>query len=253
MMARSRADVDALNHRARTAALADGAVGGPLLAHAGGRDWQTGDILRARRNNRRLRLGESHLRNGDRFRVTAAAPGGLVVQDLAGRGRLVLPMEYLAAHATYGWAATIDAAQGATADIAILLARPGLDREHLYVAMSRGRHANHVHVTGAPTGDYDHKAPVGAPPVATLDDAVATLQAAVVRVGAESSAHTLLDQQHTAPRTVPAPPPAPAPAPAPALTPAELRRRAELQHAADTIWRRSSPPPTPDRGRSLSR
>lgn len=94
MMARSRADVDALNHRARAAALADGAVGGPLLAHAGGRDWQAGDILRARRNNRRLRLGESHLRNGDRFRVTAAAPGGgLVVQDLAGRGSLVLPGE----------------------------------------------------------------------------------------------------------------------------------------------------------------
>lgn len=219
------------------------------MAHAAGRDWQTGDILRARRNNRRLRLGETHLRNGDRFRVAAAAPGGgLVVQDLAGRGSLVLPKEYLAAHVTYGWAATIDAAQGATADIAILLARPGLDCEHLYVAMSRGRHANHVHVTGTPTGDCDHKAPVGALPVATLDDAVATLQAAAVRVGAESSAHTLLDQQHTAPRTLPDKPPA-----APVLTPAELRRRAELQHAADTIWRRTPSPPTPDRGRSLSR
>lgn len=85
--------------------------------------------------------------------------------------------------------------------------------------MSRGRHANHVHVTGTPTGDCDHKAPVGAPPVATLDDAVATLQAVVVRVGAESSAHTLLDQQHTATRTVPRATPRATPRPRPGADP----------------------------------
>ena len=54
MMARARTDVDALNHRARAAALAVRDVRGPVLAHAGGRDWQAGDLLRARRNDRRL-------------------------------------------------------------------------------------------------------------------------------------------------------------------------------------------------------
>lgn len=92
MMARSRADVDALNHRARTAAQADGIVAGPILAQAGGRDWQAGDLLGTRRNDRRLPVGETHVRNGDRFTVVAAAPaGGLVVEDLTGRGRSVLP------------------------------------------------------------------------------------------------------------------------------------------------------------------
>jgi hypothetical protein len=33
---------------------------------------------------------------------------------------------YLAEHADYGWASTIDGAQGATADIGILLARTGV-------------------------------------------------------------------------------------------------------------------------------
>ncbi len=50
----------------------------------------------------------------------------------------------MARHVEYGWAATIDAAQGATTGIAVTLARPGLDREHLYVAMTRGRLENHL-------------------------------------------------------------------------------------------------------------
>ena len=246
MMARSRADVDALNHRARTAAQTDGTVAGPVLAHAGGRDWQTGDLLRARRNDRRLTVGDTHVRNGDRYRVLAAAPdGGLVVDDMTDRGRTILPAAYLDQHATYGWASTIDGAQGATADVGILLARPGLDREHLYVAMTRGRHANHVHVTGT-TGDPEHAEhrPVTAP-VATLDDAVKTLQAAAVRVGAEQSALSLLEQPRGIRRgAASANPPLP--------SPAALRRQAELA-SARTPRPRHDVPPQPERSRSLSR
>ncbi|MEO7980296.1 MAG: hypothetical protein ABI807_05335 [Sporichthyaceae bacterium] len=151
MMARARVDVDALNQRARTAALADGTVHGPVLVVAGGRTWQAGDLLRACRNDRRLPLGDGHVRNGDRFRVLGPAPGGgLLVADLAGQASTTLPEPHLAQHATYGWACTIDGAQGATADLGILLARPGMDREHLYVGMTRGRHANHVHLTTEP-------------------------------------------------------------------------------------------------------
>jgi len=45
MLARTRLDVDALNQRARAAALTAGAVTGPVTV-AGGRDWQAGDVLR---------------------------------------------------------------------------------------------------------------------------------------------------------------------------------------------------------------
>ena len=88
------------------------------------------------------------MRNGDRFRVVGPGrDGGLVVQDLTGRGRVTLPSEYLGAHCEYGWASTIDTAQGATADLALVLVRPGLDREHLYVAMTHGRLGNHAYLT----------------------------------------------------------------------------------------------------------
>ena len=45
MLARTRVDVDALNQRARVAALAAGEVTGPVTV-AGGRRWQAGDVLR---------------------------------------------------------------------------------------------------------------------------------------------------------------------------------------------------------------
>jgi ATP-dependent exoDNAse (exonuclease V) alpha subunit len=158
MLARAWVDVNALNARARAAAVATGEVTRPALAtipsrtaSTGGqvvaRTWRVGDVLIAKRNNPNIHVGDDTLRNGDRFRVAAAAADGLVVQDLHGRGTAILPAAYLARHAEYGWASTIDGAQGATADVGIVLARAGLDREHLYVAMTRGREENHVHTT----------------------------------------------------------------------------------------------------------
>ena len=160
MLARTRLDVDALNTLARAAAQAAGDVTGPVTT-AGDRDWQAGDLLRTRRNDRTLPVGgtggSGHVRNGDRYRVLGPGPdGGLVVEDLTGRGRLTLPHDYLEEHCEYGWASTIDSAQGATADVGIVLVRPGLDREHLYVAMTRGRHGNHAYITTDLTADPEH-------------------------------------------------------------------------------------------------
>ena len=255
MMARSRADVDALNLRARAAAIDAGTVSGPVLAHTAERDWRTGDLLRARRNDRRLAVADAHVRNGDRFRVVAAAPdGGLVVDDLTGRGRTVLPAAYLDQHATYGWASTIDGAQGATADVGILLARPGLDREHLYVAMTRGRHTNHVHVTGTTDDPDQHRsAPSSDSAVVTVGEAVHTLQAAAVRVGAERSAHSLLRQTADLRRTRDHARPENRPGEvAPTIpSPAALRQQAALLQASRPVP--YYPPPMQENARSLSR
>jgi conjugative relaxase-like TrwC/TraI family protein len=202
MLARTRLDVDALNLRARAAALAAGQITGPVTV-AGERQWQAGDLLRARRNDRRLAVGDGHVRNGDRYRVLGPGPQeGLIVEDLTGRGRAMLPAAYLNAHADYGWASTIDGAQGATADIGIVLARPGLDREHLYVAMTRGRHANHAYITPEVTTDDDHHGhPHPARPTHPVESAeeqaVRVLEAALTRSGAQDAAHTALEHART--------------------------------------------------------
>ncbi len=227
MLARSWTDVTALNARARAVGIATGAITGPDLAvitsrtpstrgQAEDRGWRAGDVLIAKKNTTTITIGADTLRNSDRFRVLAAAGGGgLLVEDLRGRGTTTLPAAYLAKHAEYGWAATIDGAQGATADIGIVLARSGLDREHLYVAMTRGRYENHVHTTpDAPEGDagpHRHTptpattdrvvtglAPARRQPPTQLalpdiDAAITQLARAVTSSGRERAAHALLD------------------------------------------------------------
>jgi hypothetical protein len=194
------------------------------------RAWRAGDVLIAKKNAARISIGGETLRNGDRFRVLAVNDsGGLVVTDLRGRGTTTLPPGYLAAHAEHGWAATIDGAQGATADIGIVLARSGLDREHFYVAMTRGRLENHVHTTPelvtGDAGPHHHpstrtgtpampwpdqrqphpadgqtggkgmaRPPAGVQlPLPDLDGALAQLARAVATSGRDRAAHSLLD------------------------------------------------------------
>jgi ATP-dependent exoDNAse (exonuclease V) alpha subunit len=191
MLARTRDDVDQLNALAKTAAQTTGDSHGPQLVVAE-KSFQAGDVIRTKRNNRSITLGDSHVRNGDRYTVLAPTQDrGLLVDDLAGRGATLLPPTYVAEHVEHGWATTIDGAQGATTDIAILLARPGIDRAHLYVGLTRGRQENHAYL--APTVDDDH-----AHPTTGESGARQMLQAALARSGRNDAAHTLLDRANAA-------------------------------------------------------
>lgn len=196
MMARTRADVEALNLAARATAVASGDVQGPVV-RLGERDWQTGDLLRARRNDRRLTVGEDgHVRNGDRYRVTAVHPTGLHVEHLDRGERAFLPTDYVTVHGEYGWATTITAAQGATVDVGLVLVRPGIDREHLYVALTRGREANHAYLTPDTTCDTEdrHGLPaVGRRDASPDERALDTLLTALARSGGQDAAHTARD------------------------------------------------------------
>ncbi len=191
MLARTRDDVDQLNALAKTAAQQSGQSHGPQVL-VGEKSFQAGDVIRTRRNNRSITVGETHVRNGDRYTILATTDdGGLLVDDLGNRGATLLPAAYVAEHVDHGWATTIDGAQGATTDIAILLVRPGIDREHLYVGLTRGRRENHAYL--APPVDDDH-----AHPTTSETGARAVLQAALARSGCNDAAHTLLDRANAA-------------------------------------------------------
>ena len=191
MLARTRDDVDQLNNLAKKAAQESGQSHGPRLV-IGDKTFQAGDVIRTRRNNRQLPLGDTHVRNGDRYTILATTEdGGLLVDDLAGRGRTLLPAAYVAQHVDHGWATTIDGAQGATTDIAILLVRPGIDREHLYVGLTRGREENHAFIAPPSDDEYGH------PPMGDTR-ARQTLELALMRSGRNDAAHTLLDRANAA-------------------------------------------------------
>ena len=117
----------------------------------------------------------------------------------AGGACVVLPPDYVAADVDLGYATTTHRAQGITVDNAHVLAGPGMVRENLYVAMTRGRRDNHVDVDVAvddvdPAGDYlpdTHATPDGhdvlAAILATSGAELSTTQTIAARQNAAAS------------------------------------------------------------------
>jgi conjugative relaxase-like TrwC/TraI family protein len=145
--------VNAVNARAHNDRATDGLVAPGGVTTGDGAVIGVGDRVVTRSNNRRLRLPGGYVRNGDLWTVTAiGADASMTVARLTRTGndargaRVVLPPDYVAANVDLGYATTTHRAQGITVDHAHVLAAPGMVRENLYVAMTRGRQDNHVYV-----------------------------------------------------------------------------------------------------------
>jgi len=131
-----------------------------------------GDEIVTLRNDRTLLTSRGGwVRNGDRWQVHAIRDDGSVtVDDLSGRGRTTLPVDYVAENVTLGYALTIHKAQGVTVDRAVLVADQGLTAEALYVGMTRGRHDNTVLVITDPLDVEQHQRAEPVDPIRVLAD-----------------------------------------------------------------------------------
>ena len=75
-----------------------------------------------------------------------------------------------------------------------------MDREHLYVAMTRGRHGNHAYITPDLTTDDDHHGHTAPPPSpetavrSPQEQALQVLEDALRHSGAQDAVHTALEQ-----------------------------------------------------------
>ncbi|TYP87414.1 MobF family relaxase [Blastococcus xanthinilyticus] len=156
MLAPTRELVAELNTRARRDRLAqqNGPVG-PQVTLADASQASAGDAVITRRNERTLPISATDwVKNGDRFTVAAVHDTGAldVVHQRTGR-RLTLPADYVTDHVGLGYATTVHGAQGLTADTCYTVATGEESRQLLYVALTRGRHANHLFLTTAGDGD----------------------------------------------------------------------------------------------------
>jgi DNA primase catalytic core len=156
MLAPTRELVTELNTRARRDRLAqqNGPVG-PQVTLADASQASAGDAVITRRNERTLPISATDwVKNGDRFTVTDVRDTGAldVVHQRTGR-RLTLPADYVTDHVSLGYATTVHGAQGLTADTCYTVATGEESRQLLYVALTRGRHANHLFLTTAGDGD----------------------------------------------------------------------------------------------------
>jgi conjugative relaxase-like TrwC/TraI family protein len=144
VLAADHATVHAIALLARAARVQAGEVEPDGVLTAAGQTVGVGDEIVTLRNDRRLVTNrDGWVRNGDRWRVDARHhDGALTVSDLAERGQVTLPADYVTEHVALGYALTVHKAQGVTVDHGILIADQQLSAEALYVAMTRGRRDN---------------------------------------------------------------------------------------------------------------
>jgi conjugative relaxase-like TrwC/TraI family protein len=149
LLAATRDQVTALNRRARADRLLARGTGNAQEAQlADGTALSAGDPIITRRNERRLQITATDwVKNGDRWTVDAVHPTGDISAIHRDTGRHVtLPASYVAEHVALGYAMTLHAAQGSTADTCHAVITGTESREQLYVALTRGRVENHAHV-----------------------------------------------------------------------------------------------------------
>ncbi|MBF6339803.1 relaxase domain-containing protein [Nocardia abscessus] len=196
MLAATHEVVTALNERARADRIArDGGVVGAEVMLADRLSASVGDTIRTRRNNPRLRVGaHDWVRNGYAWTITTVDnDGSLTATHQRSDGKpgqsVRLPADYVAAHVRLGYAATIDSAQGITTDTCHVALTGTESRQQLYVAITRGVHANHAYIPTALDGD---EGSFWSEPAAYPRTAVEVLQRILGRDGAQKSAHTQL-------------------------------------------------------------
>ena len=129
---------------------------GPAVRIAGGARASAGDLITCTRNDHSVEAGEPGrtLANGDLLRVEAVTAGGLVVRraldaDPATGQRRWTDRTFLYSlfgDAELGYAVTDHVAQGRTVHTGLAVITGTEDRQHAYVALTRGTDANLAYV-----------------------------------------------------------------------------------------------------------
>jgi len=206
-----------LSRRIRDDLIALGVVrAGPAVRIADGAVASPGDLIVCTQNDHSVEAGEPGrtLANGDLLRIEAVTPGGLIVRraldadPAAGQRRWTDRTFVYSNHADaeLGYAVTDHVAQSRTVTVGLALIVGTEDRQHAYVALSRGTDTNMAYVfTMSPKLADPAPGPRPAPELARYDritvqrdggpaasagarDALAVLAGVLDRDGQQSSA-----------------------------------------------------------------
>lgn len=161
---------DALNQRIHHERIAPDAATATV---ARGQKVAVGDVIISRRNDPTIAFHHStpraeslpSVRNGNRWRVAGVDTKRnlLGAERLDDGARVLFDQDYFREHISLGYAVTVHSAQGATADTSMAVLSEDTSRNLLYVAMTRGRQANHAHIYEHTTeaSEFSHEQPAG--------------------------------------------------------------------------------------------
>ena len=156
---------DALNERIHRQTVAADA---PTVAGARRHRIGQGDVVITRRNDLTVAVvngrdntpvTDAPVRNGQRWYVQAVDPTGksCTARRIEDGAIAVFDGDYLRNHVHHGYAVTVHAAQGATAERCHAVLSVTGQRRSAYVAMTRGRHINKVYLYERIAGEGDHE------------------------------------------------------------------------------------------------
>jgi conjugative relaxase-like TrwC/TraI family protein len=170
---------------ARTVTLADGCTA------------SVGDWILTRSNARWLHLPDGGwVKNGHRWTITDIDDDGTltVTRHTTDANKAVrLPARYAATNTTLGYARTINSAQGSTARHEChIVGADTLTRQQLYVALTRGKAANHIYFSTSEADPHRIIAPKATHPPTAVD----ILTTILARDGAQYSAHHTSRTEH---------------------------------------------------------
>jgi hypothetical protein len=170
-----------LSRRIREDLIALGVVEpGPVVRIADGAQASRGDLITCTRNDRTLEAGQPGrtLANGDLLHIEAVTANGLIVRraldaDPQTGQRRWTDHTFLYQHfsdAELGYAATDHVGMGRTVHTGLTVITGTEDRQHAYVALTRGTDANHAYVfTTSPKRADPVPGPRPAPELARYD------------------------------------------------------------------------------------
>ncbi|WP_053203973.1 MobF family relaxase [Jiangella muralis] len=186
LIAASTDAVRELAMRARADRVAAGHVEpGGVVLHDGSLAGR-GDRVVTRNNDRRLSTGRRNwVKNGDTWIVQRRhRDGSLTLRRHRSVGTITLPADYVRQHVELAYSTTAHRAQGASVDTAhVLVSGTSTTREVFYVAMTRGRLANHAYVATDLDPDDRHLGD------GTEPTAITALTAVLRRTASPLSAH----------------------------------------------------------------
>jgi ATP-dependent exoDNAse (exonuclease V) alpha subunit len=158
MLTTDRAAVAEINQFARAHLIARGTVARRARTYRAPDDRRAialavGDEIILRRNDRIAQPDGTTVavRNGMTGRITATRRRTIMLdidadhRNHATRASIALLATYVGAHVDYGYARTVDTAQGVTVDHSLFAPSTSASAERAYVALSRGRLTNQVY------------------------------------------------------------------------------------------------------------
>ncbi|MHC3370841.1 MobF family relaxase (plasmid) [Rhodococcus aetherivorans] len=186
-----------LNEKAAASYRANGTVTGPGIVLADGLEAAVGDVVVTRKNNSKYVVKDSagntsgRVKNGDLWTVAAiGTDGSLRLRNNISGGQVTVAADYITDNVQLGYATTVHRSQGMTVGHCHVLAGANMDRQSLYVAMSRGKNTNIVYAAHDELPDWDFEHHPDEHP-----GAMGLLAKIIARDGSQRTVHQMIEDE----------------------------------------------------------